>query len=216
MTPVHKKDDKQKIKNYRPISLLLIWAKLFERILFNNIYNYLISNNLITTNQSGFKPDDPTTNQLLYLTHIIHSSFDLNMSREVRHIFLDMAKTFDKVWHEGLLFKLKQNGISGQILNLLTSHLDKRKQRVLLNGCESHWAIVESGVPQCSWTKISIGRKGTGIGIIKYMSSYAPTKTLDKIYKIFVRPYMDYCDIIYHLPRSTSAFDCPINLNFMM
>ena len=57
VTPVHKKDDKQKIKNYRPISLLPICAKLFERILFNNIYNYLISNNLITTNQSGFKPD---------------------------------------------------------------------------------------------------------------------------------------------------------------
>ena len=62
--------------------------------------------------------------------------------------------------------------------------------------------------------KISIARKG--IGIIKYMSSYAPTKILDQIYKIFVRPHMDYCDIIYHLPRSTSTFDCPINLNFMM
>ena len=72
------------------------------------------------------------------------------MSREVRRVFLDMSKAFDKVWHEGLLFKLKQNGISGQILNLLTSYLDKRKQRVLLNGCESHWAIVESGVPQGS------------------------------------------------------------------
>ena len=127
-----------------------ICAKLFERILFNNIYNYLISNNLITTNQSGFKPDDSTNNQLLYLTHIIHSSFYLNMSREVRHVFLDMSKAFDKVWHEGLLFKRKQNGTSGQILNLLRSYLDKRKQRVLLNGCESHWAIVESGVPQGS------------------------------------------------------------------
>ena len=72
------------------------------------------------------------------------------MSREVRHVFLDMSKAFDKVWHEGLLFKFKQNGISGQILNLLTSYLDKRKQRVLLNGCESHWDIVESGVPQGS------------------------------------------------------------------
>ena len=72
------------------------------------------------------------------------------MSREVRHVFLDMSKAFDKVWHEGLLFKLEQNGISGQILNLFTSYLDKRKQRVLLNGCESHWAIVVSGVPQGS------------------------------------------------------------------
>ena len=143
VTPVHKKDDKQKIKNYRPISLLPICAKLFERILFNNI-----SNNLITTNPSGFKPGDSTTNQLLYFTHIIHSSFDLNISRDVRGVFLDMSNAFDKVWHDGLLFKLKQNGISGQILNLLTSYLDKRKQRVLLNGCESHWAIVESGIPK--------------------------------------------------------------------
>ena len=59
------------------------------------------------------------------------------MSREVRHVFSDMSKAFDKVWDEGLLFKLKQNGISGQILNLLTSYLDKRKKRVLLNGCEA-------------------------------------------------------------------------------
>ena len=72
------------------------------------------------------------------------------MSREVHHVFLDMSKAFEKVWHEGLLFKRKQNGISGQILALLTSYLDKRKQRVLLNGCESHWAIVESVVPQRS------------------------------------------------------------------
>ena len=121
VTPVHKKDDKQLTKNYRPISLLPICAKLLERILFNNMYNYLISNNLITSNQSGFKPGDSTTNQLLYITHIIHSSFDSSMSLEVRHIFLDMSKAFNKVWHEGLLFKLKQNGISGSVLKLLSS-----------------------------------------------------------------------------------------------
>ena len=72
------------------------------------------------------------------------------MSREVRRVFLDMSKAFDKVWHEGLLYKLKQNEISSQMLNLLTNYLDKRKQRVLLNGCESHWAIIEYGVPQGS------------------------------------------------------------------
>ena len=150
VTPVHKKDDKQLTKNYRPISLLPICTKLFERILFNNIYNYLISNNLIISNQSGFKPGDSTTNQLLYLTHIIHSSFDSSMSLEVRHVFLDMSKAFDKVWHEGLLFKLKQNGISGSLLKLLSSYLNGRKQRILLNVHESDWGIVESGVPQGS------------------------------------------------------------------
>ena len=62
--------------------------------------------------------------------------------------------------------------------------------------------------------KISIARKG--IGIIKYMSSYAPKRTLDQIYKIFVRPHLDYCDIIYHLPSLTNPSDSSINLNFMM
>ena len=74
VTPVHKKDDKQKIKNYRPISLLPICAKLFERILFNNIYNYLISNNLITTDQSGFKPGD-STNQSAIISYPHYSLF---------------------------------------------------------------------------------------------------------------------------------------------
>ena len=87
------KYDKQLTKNYMPISLLPICAKLFEKILFNNIYNYLISNNLITS-QSGFIPGDSTTNQLLYLTHIIRSLFDSSMSLEVRHVFLDMSKAF--------------------------------------------------------------------------------------------------------------------------
>ena len=72
------------------------------------------------------------------------------MSHEVSHVLLDMSKSFDKAWHEGLLFKLKQNVISGQILKLLTSYLDKRKQHVLLIGCESDQAIIESGVPQGS------------------------------------------------------------------
>ena len=64
---------------------------------------------------------------------------------DVRSVFLDMSKAFDKVWHEGLHFKLKQNGINGKLLNLLN-----RNQRVLLNGSESGWGIVESGVPQGS------------------------------------------------------------------
>ena len=62
--------------------------------------------------------------------------------------------------------------------------------------------------------KISIARKG--IGIIKYMPSYAPKRILDQMYKIFVRPHLDYCDIIYHLPSLTNLSDSSINLNFMM
>ena len=65
-------------------------------------------------------------------------------------MFLDISKAFDKVWHEGLIFKLKQNGIEGVLLTLLTSYLSNRNQRVVLNDTKSEWGIIESGVPQGS------------------------------------------------------------------
>ena len=148
VTPVHKKNDKQIISNYRPISLLPVLSKVFERIIFKNLYNYLIFNNLITKNQSGFRPGDSCTNQLLSLVHEIHSAFEKGL--EVRSVYLDMSKAFDKVWHEGLIFKLKQNGIEGKLLNLFQNYLTNRKQRVVLNGIESNWAEIKSGVPQGS------------------------------------------------------------------
>ena len=61
-----------------------------------------------------------------------------------------MSKAFDKVWHQGLLYKLKQNKIDGKHLSLLESYLSKRQQRVVINGFESDWGQIESGVPQGS------------------------------------------------------------------
>ena len=150
VTPSFKKGDKQLIENYRPISLLPICGKCFEKIIFNNLYSYLNVNNLITNNQSGFRPGDSTTNQLVYLTNEIHEAFENPHSLEVRAVFLDISKAFDKVWHEGLIFKLKQNGISGNLLNLFENYLTNRKQRVFLNGSHSDYNSFESGVPQGS------------------------------------------------------------------
>ena len=150
VTPIFKKGDKQQIKNYRPISLLPICGKIFEKIIFNNIYSYLNTNNLITENQSGFRPGDSTTNQLLYLVNIIHEAFEEKKSLETRAVFLDISKAFDKVWHEGLIFKLKQNGISGSLLKLFENYLKNRKQRVVLNGSYSDYSTIESGVLQGS------------------------------------------------------------------
>ena len=84
------------------------------------------------------------------LVHEILAAFDDKNCLEVRTVYLDMSKAFDKVWHEGLLFKLQQNGIEGKLLNLIKNYLSDRKQRVVLNGKESDWGEIKSGVPQGS------------------------------------------------------------------
>ena len=127
-----------------------ICGKIFEKIIFNSLYNYLNTNNLITRNQSGFRPGDSTTNQLTYLVNEIHEAFEDKNSLEVRAVFLDISKAFDKVWHTGLIFKLRQNGVSGSLLRLFESYLHNRHQRVVINGSHSEYLPVESGVPQGS------------------------------------------------------------------
>ena len=79
------------------------------------------------------------------ITHDIYKSFDCGY--EFRGVFLDISKAFDKVWHDGIIFKLEQNGISGKLRKLLHDFLANRKQRVVLNGQVSSWANVKSGVP---------------------------------------------------------------------
>ena len=137
IVPIHKKGNKQTLKNYHPVSLLPIYGKIFGRIMFKEMFRFFLDNKLITTNQSGFKPGDSYINQLLSITHEIYKSFDDWL--EVRSVFLDICKAFDKVWHEEVIFKLEQNGISGDLLNILTDFLSNRKQRVVLNGQVSTW-----------------------------------------------------------------------------
>ena len=148
VVPVHKKSDKQILKNYRPVSLLPICGKVFERLIYNSLFEYFIENDLISPNQSGFKPGDSCTNQLISITHEIYQSFDDGF--EVRGVFLDISKAFDKVWHNGLIYKLKQNGVAGDLLDTLTNFLKERKQRVVLNGQYSTWTNAEVGVSQGS------------------------------------------------------------------
>ena len=103
---------------------------------------------MISPNQSGFRPGDSCVNQLLAITYDIYKSFDEGL--EVRGVFLDISKAFDKVWHEGLLLKLNQNGISVNLLKLLLDFLSCRKQQVVVNSQHSSWDIVTAGVPQGS------------------------------------------------------------------
>ena len=120
-----------------------IWTfEIFE--LCNSLFEFFIKNNLISSNQSVFKQGDWCTYQLLSITHEIYQSFDNGF--EVRDIFLDVSKAFDKVWHTDLIFKLKQNGVTGDLLNILIAFLKERKQRVALNGQYSKWSNISAVV----------------------------------------------------------------------
>ena len=94
MVPVHKKRDEQILRNYWPVSLLPIYAKVFECLIYNSLIKYLIEENLIFPSQSGFKLGDSCTNQLISITHEIYQSFG---EFEVRGVFLDISKAFEKV-----------------------------------------------------------------------------------------------------------------------
>ena len=112
------------------------------------MFKFFIKNDLVSPNQSGFKPGDTCINQLLSITHDIYKSCDCVY--EVSGVFLDISKAFDKVWHDDIIFKLEQSGISGKLHKLLHDFLVNRKQRVALNGQVSSWVIVNVGVPQGS------------------------------------------------------------------
>ena len=120
---------------------------MFKRILCNSLFHFLYQNNLISTAQPGFKPSDSCINQLLSITHEIYQSTD--EGHEIRGVFLDISKAFE-VWHEGLVFKLKHNDISGNLLNIFEDFLRNRKQRVVLNGQTSNSENIDAGVSQGS------------------------------------------------------------------
>ena len=99
--PRHKKDSKNFIKNYRSISLLPIFSKVFERLIYISLYNYFSK----TRVPVWFMPDDSCVANLLLITHEIYNSFDYNSSVDIRGVFLDISEAFDKVWHDGLIFE---------------------------------------------------------------------------------------------------------------
>ena len=108
VVPIHKPDDKQNVRNYRPVSLLPIFGKIFKCLIYNEMDSFFIENHLISQNPSGFKQRDSCINQLLSIMDDIYQSSD--QCYEVRGVFLDISDTFDKVWHKGFFHKLEKNG----------------------------------------------------------------------------------------------------------
>ena len=148
VSPIPKKEDRSLVSNHRPISLLSNVDKVFERVMFKYLYNHLVENNILTAFQSGFVPGDSTTNQLTFLYDAFCRALD--EEKEIRVVFCDISKAFDRVWHKGLVRKLEAAGITGTTLRWFTNYLKDRKQRVVIPGAKSNWNYIQAGVPQGS------------------------------------------------------------------
>ncbi len=104
--------------------------------MYKHIYNHLHDNNLIYSKQSGFLKGHSTVYQLLDIYHQICQAIDAKQYTCM--IFCDISKAFDRVWHKGLLFKIKQNGINGTILKWISNYLTNRNQRVFVGASLSN------------------------------------------------------------------------------
>ena len=117
-----------------------------ERCVHKHVTKYLIQHSVITPYQSLFQTSDSTINQLLYIYNVFAKALDED--KEIRVAFLDISKTFDKVWHKGLIFKLRSIGVSDNLLEWFKDYIANRQQRVCLNGHSSLWQKTNAGVPQ--------------------------------------------------------------------
>jgi hypothetical protein len=145
---LHKKLDRSSVSNYRPISLLSCTSKVMETCIFKYVFNYIRDNSLLTKLQSGFMPNDSTVNQLVHIYHMFTEALD--KKKDVRVVFCDITKAFDRVWHDSLIFKLKKLGIKNDLLHWFKDYLSHRQQRVVINGEHSSWGHIKAGVPQGS------------------------------------------------------------------
>ena len=146
--PIFKKGDPSLASNYRPISVLSCINKIFEKILFKRLYNFLEKYNILYEFQFGFRQGHSTEHALVEIVDKIKHAIDNN--ELTCGLFLDLSKAFDTVNHNILLQKLEHYGIRGTALNLFKSYLSNRKQYVQIDKCKSKTLPITCGVPQGS------------------------------------------------------------------
>ena len=146
--PLHKGDSALLVGNYRPISLLPIFSKIFERLIYNRLIEFITANNILTELQFGFQSNKSTEQAVASIVSALNE--DKLFGKSSYCIFLDFAKAFDTVNHEILLTKLDHYGIKGMSHNLLKCYLSNRSQQTEINGVLSKSGVIKHGVPQGS------------------------------------------------------------------
>ncbi|CAH2091306.1 unnamed protein product [Euphydryas editha] len=146
VVPIFKSGDKHNVDNYRPISKLSTVAKLFEKIVYDNIYPNLRP--FLISQQHGFVDGRSTERNLCEFLHRISIAIDQGFQVDV--VYIDYSKAFDRIPHAKLINKLEKAGIHGDLLRWLSSYLENRSQAETVKGRVSSFVPVSSGVPQGS------------------------------------------------------------------
>ena len=148
VTPIYKEDEKSEKFNYRPISVLPVLSRLFEKLIYDQLYQYLERGGFLTSDQSGFRALHSSTTCLLKCTDDWYSGMDEGLFTGL--ISIDLKKAFDTVDHEILCQKLEHYGVVGKELSWFKSYLSNRKQYCRINGVDSNINDINIGVPQGS------------------------------------------------------------------
>ena len=146
VTPIHKKDDKTDKENYRPISILPNLSKVYERLMYNQIYPYFQT--IFSKFQCGFRKGFNTQHCLLAMVEKWHKT--LHGGGETGVVLTDLSKAFDCIDHNLLIAKRNTYGFDKQLINFIYSYLTKCKQRTKVDSAVSSWEMLFSGVPQGS------------------------------------------------------------------
>ena len=146
VTPLFKQGESSDLNNYRPISVISVVAKVFGRIVYDQLYNLLNSEEIISKQQSGFRSLHSTVTALLEATDSWAFNIDRGYVNAV--VFLDLKKAFNTVDHEILLTKMNRCGIQGKTLDWFKSYLTNHTQQCSVNGCLPDFTTLKCGVPQ--------------------------------------------------------------------
>ena len=146
--PLYKAKEKHVLNNYRPVSVLPVFSKIIERIMYNRIFDFINKNKILYKFQFGFQPNYSTSYAMITLIERITEALD--NGNHVLGVFLDFSKAFDTVDHRILLQKLQCYGIRGLALEWISNYLSNRKQFVVYDNCISEKHIIKCGVPQGS------------------------------------------------------------------